>query len=224
MKKFGFRAALAVLLWVLLCIPTWAADVLIPVGRAVGLELEAAGLAVAELDPDLGSNARDAGLQEGDIIIKVDGQPVHGAASLQEALDRSKGAMVLTILRDGEERNLTMTPVERDGQRRLGIYVREGIAGVGTVTYYDPESGTFGALGHGVSDPPWEFAPHWKRELPWRRRLFLSKRAGSVRQASSRGLSKDAVLGTLEKKHPLRCFRHSACRLEWHSLTSGRGG
>ena len=46
------------------------ADVLIPVGRAVGLELEAAGLAVAELDPDLGSNARDAGLQEGDIIIK----------------------------------------------------------------------------------------------------------------------------------------------------------
>ena len=42
MKKFGFRAALAALLWVLLSVPVWAADVLIPVGRAVGLELEAA--------------------------------------------------------------------------------------------------------------------------------------------------------------------------------------
>ena len=83
MKKFGFRAALAALLWVLLSVPVWAADVLIPVGRAVGLELEAAGLAVAELDPDLGGNARDAGMQVGDIIIKADGQPVDDAASLQ---------------------------------------------------------------------------------------------------------------------------------------------
>ena len=80
MKKFGFRAALAALLWVLLSVPVWAADVLIPVGRAVGLELEAAGLAVAELDPDLGGNARDAGMQVGDIIIKADGQPVDDAA------------------------------------------------------------------------------------------------------------------------------------------------
>ena len=63
MKKFGFRAALAALLWVLLSVPVWAADVLIPVGRAVGLELEAAGLAVAEPDPDLGGNARDAGMR-----------------------------------------------------------------------------------------------------------------------------------------------------------------
>ena len=85
MKKFGFRAALAALLWVLLSVPVWAADVLIPVGRAVGLELEAAGLAVAELDPDLGGNARDAGMQVGDIIIKADGQPVDDAASLTGA-------------------------------------------------------------------------------------------------------------------------------------------
>ena len=159
MKKFGFRAALAALLWVLLSVPVWAADVLIPVGRAVGLELEAAGLAVAELDPDLGGNARDAGMQVGDIIIKADGQPVDDAASLQAAVDRSKDRLVLTVLRDGEERNLTVTPVEQDGRKRLGIYVREGIAGVGTVTYYDPESGAFGALGHGVSDPRGNLLP-----------------------------------------------------------------
>ena len=97
LKKFGFRAALAALLWVLLSVPVWAADVLIPVGRAVGLELEAAGLAVAELDPDLGGNARDAGMQVGDIIIKAYGQPVDDAASLQAAVDRSKNRLVLTV-------------------------------------------------------------------------------------------------------------------------------
>ncbi|MFR8333446.1 MAG: SpoIVB peptidase S55 domain-containing protein [Oscillospiraceae bacterium] len=55
-----------------------------------------------------------------------------------------------------------MTPVERDGQRRLGIYVREGIAGVGTVTYYDPgERHNTGGLGAwSQQDPSREFAPH----------------------------------------------------------------
>lgn len=51
MKKFGFRAALAALLWVLLSVPVWARMYSFPWARAVGLELEAAGLAVAELDP-----------------------------------------------------------------------------------------------------------------------------------------------------------------------------
>lgn len=216
MKKFGFRAALAVLLWVLLCMPAWAADVLIPVGRAVGLELEAAGLAVAELDPDLGSNARDAGLQEGDIIIKVDGQPVHGAASLQEALDRSKGGLVLIILRDGEERNLTITPVEQDGQRRLGIYVREGIAGVGTVTYYDPESGTFGALGHGVSDPHGNLLPLEAGTALEAEVVSVKKgRIGAPGQLQG-AFQKDAVLGALEKN--TRCGVFGTAPAGWSGI------
>lgn len=62
MKKNGFRAVLAALFLVLLSTSVWAAEMLVPVGRAVGLELEAAGLAVAELDAQLGAHARDAGL------------------------------------------------------------------------------------------------------------------------------------------------------------------
>ena len=73
-------------------------------------------MAVAELDPDLGGNARDAGMQVGDIIIKADGQPVDDAASLQAAVDRSKDRLVLTVLRDGEERNLTVTPWSRTAE------------------------------------------------------------------------------------------------------------
>ena len=217
MKKFGFRAALAALLWVLLSVPVWAADVLIPVGRAVGLELEAAGLAVAELDPDLGGNARDAGMQVGDIIIKADGQPVDDAASLQAAVDRSKDRLVLTVLRDGEERNLTVTPVEQDGRKRLGIYVREGIAGVGTVTYYDPESGAFGALGHGVSDPRGNL-------LPLEAGTALEAEVVSVKKgragAASGCVSKGRGVGGTGKKYPLRGFWYGSSRMERNSSAS----
>ena len=218
MKKFGFRAALAALLWVLLSVPVWAADVLIPVGRAVGLELEAAGLAVAELDPDLGGNARDAGMQVGDIIIKADGQPVDDAASLQAAVDRSKDRLVLTVLRDGEERNLTVTPVEQDGRKRLGIYVREGIAGVGTVTYYDPESGAFGALGHGVSDPRGNLLPL---------EAGIGSGGGLCKEgprrsagAASGCVSKGRGVGGTGKKYPLRGFWYGSSRMERNSSAS----
>ena len=216
MKKFGFRAALAALLRVLLSVPVWAADVLIPVGRAVGLELEAAGLAVAELDPDLGGNARDAGMQVGDIIIKADGQPVDDAASLQAAVDRSKDRLVLTVLRDGEERNLTVTPVEQDGRKRLGIYVREGIAGVGTVTYYDPESGAFGALGHGVSDPRGNLLPLEAGTALEAEVVSVKKgRAGAPGQLQG-AFQKDAVLGELEKN--TRCGVFGTAAAGWSGI------
>lgn len=216
MKKFGFRAALAALLWVLLSVPVWAADVLIPVGRAVGLELEAAGLAVAELDPDPGRQCRDAGMQVGDIIIKADGQPVDDAASLQAAVDRSKDRLVLTVLRDGEERNLTVTPVEQDGRKRLGIYVREGIAGVGTVTYYDPESGAFGALGHGVSDPRGNLLPLEAGTALEAEVVSVKKgRAGAPGQLQG-AFQKDAVLGELEKN--TRCGVFGTAAAGWSGI------
>lgn len=98
-----------------------------------------------------------------------------------------------------------MTPVERDGQRRLGIYVREGIAGVGTVTYYDPESGTFGALGHGVSDPHGNLLPLEAGTALEAEVVSVKKgRVGAPGQLQG-AFQKDAVLGTLEKT-PLRCF------------------
>lgn len=138
-------------------------------------------------------------MQVGDIIIKADGQPVDDAASLQAAVDRSKDRLVLTVLRDGEERNLTVTPVEQDGRKRLGIYVREGIAGVGTVTYYDPESGAFGALGHGVSDPRGNLLPLEAGTALEAEVVSVKKgRAGAPGQLQG-AFQKDAVLGELEK-------------------------
>ena len=60
--------------------------------------------------------------------------------------------MELTVARDGKEQAFTLEPhITADGPR-LGVYLRQGITGIGTVTYYDPDTGTFGTLGHGVSE------------------------------------------------------------------------
>lgn len=147
--------------------------------------------------------------------------PVDDAASLQAAVDRSKDRLVLTVLRDGEERNLTVTPVEQDGRKRLGIYVREGIAGVGTVTYYDPESGAFGALGHGVSDPRGNLLPLEGPGTALEAEVVSVKkgRAGAPGQLQG-AFQKDAVLGELEKKYPLRGFWYGSSRMERNSSAS----
>ena len=160
MRKFGIRAACAVLIMVILSGSALAAELLVPVGRTIGLELEANGLAIADFDATLGESAKKAGLKTGDILIKVDGQPIETAEDLQKAVSQAKGNVVLTVRRGQEELNITLTPQDtQDRQKRLGIYVREGIAGVGTVTYYDPNSGRFGALGHGVSDSEGNLLP-----------------------------------------------------------------
>ena len=184
MKKNGFRAVLAALFLVLLSTSVWAAEMLVPVGRAVGLELEAAGLAVAELDAQLGAHARDAGLEVGDIIIKADGQAVPNAAALQEAVDRSKGGLVLTVLRNGEEMNVTVTPVEHEGRRR-GRALPE-LARLPITTRRRGRLGRWAT----VSAMPTGICCRFRQAAPWKRKLSQSKKAGPVRRANCRALFK----------------------------------
>ena len=66
---------------------------------------------------------------------------------LQEGQD-----VVLTVLRDGKQAEFLVAPVQTENGYKLGVYIRDSIAGIGTVTYYDPLTGAFGALGHGVND------------------------------------------------------------------------
>lgn len=128
---------------------------LIPGGKSVGIAIETDGLVVVGAS-DLGrtaSPARLAGLRAGDVITHVNGEAVRTSEELAECLKAGETAE-MTILRDGEEKNVSLTPTadSRDGQARIGAWVRSGTAGVGTLTFVDPESGEFGALGHAISD------------------------------------------------------------------------
>ena len=159
MKKLVFRAAVSAALVFSACASVLAAEFLIPVGKVVGLSLAEGSVTVAAFDEALGAPARAAGLAVGDEILSLDGQTVDSAQDLQQALTRSGGTIRLTVARDSRQLELTWNPVVTDQGPKLGVYVREGITGIGTVTYYDPDSGEFGALGHGVSSTGGELAP-----------------------------------------------------------------
>ena len=130
---------------------TQAAGTLVPVGALVGLEVRSGTVTVAAFDDFLGHAAREAGLKVGDQITAINGIPIREAEQVSQALTSGTGVADIQILRGSKAIHLQLEPREQDGQRVLGVYLRQGISGIGTVTWYDPDSGTFGALGHGVS-------------------------------------------------------------------------
>lgn len=149
MEKTGVllrRAAALILAALLLCTGGLAApDYLIPGGNAVGIELATQGLLVVSVED--GSGAAEAGVRKGDSIIRAGGAAVENVEALRSAAGREK-TVALTVLRDGREAEYLVTP--QGGQ--LGLQVRERVAGIGTITYIDPATGRYGALGHGVNE------------------------------------------------------------------------
>lgn len=126
-----------------------APSYLIPGGSTVGIKMYTQGLVITELVG--GSAAARAGLKKGDTILEADGKAVDSAQALTDCL-RAGRDVVLTVMRDGKRAEFLVSPSQTENGCRLGVYIRDSIAGIGTVTYYDPLTGAFGALGHGVND------------------------------------------------------------------------
>ncbi len=154
MRRFIRVFALSSVLALLLSAPAEAleAEELVPVGRTVGLELYTEGVFVVRLDETEGScPARDAGLRPGDRIVSVDGTELEDAKDLQARITAGGGGrLTLAVERGGRSMSFSVQPVCVEGGWRIGAMVQDHITGLGTVTFYDPETGIFGALGHGV--------------------------------------------------------------------------
>jgi len=132
---------------------------LMPVGQAVGINVTIDGAMVAgvsEVETSNGkvSPAAQAGVLPGDIIVRLGPAAIHSLSDFSEAAKGLDGHPVsLTVLREEKQRQFTVTPVlSAEGRYQLGLWLRDGITGIGTVTYYDPETGVYGALGHGIND------------------------------------------------------------------------
>ena len=153
MKRFTLRFAVICLVTFFTAQSVSAATLLIPVGEVIGLQLKDDRVTVEGFDDSLGAAAKAAGLEEGDQILSIDDIPIHCAEDIRQALKQSDGDVQLHILRGKQTREIEIDPVVTENGPKLGILLKEGITGIGTVTYYNPASGTFGALGHGVNDP-----------------------------------------------------------------------
>ena len=151
MNRTAYRLLSAVLVLCLLAVPVFAARELIPVGEVVALELNSGTLTVAAFD-DTVTAARDAGIRIGDEIVSIDGHPIQSVQDVRRVLDNSDDTVEITVRREDSEKVLTISPaVSADGPK-LGIFLRQGIMGIGTVTFYDPDTDRFGTLGHSVSN------------------------------------------------------------------------
>ena len=156
MKRFLMKAGLTAFCILLTAQSVSAAQLLVPGGQVIGLQLQDGKVCVDGFDPELGEDAKEAGLESGDYILSVDGYPVTCAQDIRQALQCSDGDVDLTVRRGKTTRQLELEPLITPDGPRLGIYLKEGITGIGTVTYYDPQTGSFGALGHGVNRPDGE--------------------------------------------------------------------
>ena len=175
MKRILRTVAFALIFIAALPLTARAEDTLIPVGQIIGLELGDDTVTVAAFDDTLGSRARDAGLQIGDEILTIDEKPIRCAEDVRAALQNGGEEVEITLLRGSRRQTLRVLPAATPEGPRLGIYLRQGIAGIGTVTFYDPETHLFGTLGHGVNDT---------------KGMLLHMRRGSVYEAAIQSVQK----------------------------------
>ncbi len=137
-----------------------APKALVPVGHTVGIKLFSDGVLVvglSQVDTPVGAAApaKTCGLKEGDIITHINSQEVDTIEEVQTILNDISGQeMSIRCLRGEDEVQLTTQAVRcsADGSYKLGAWIRDSMAGIGTVTFVDPQTGLFGALGHPVSD------------------------------------------------------------------------
>lgn len=130
----------------------------VPCGMPVGIYLKSRGVMVigtGKVTDENGSEAEPAYgiLQSGDYIEAINGQPLSDKEALITNLNRmGESKALLRVRRAGKELELSVDTVKTgDGSRKLGAWVRDDTQGIGTMTYLKPD-GSFGALGHGISD------------------------------------------------------------------------
>lgn len=135
-----------------------AEDTVLLGGMPIGIYMETDGIMVLDTEPVEGIDGQKYDpaahtVQSGDYILKADHCPIKGKEELIDCIERCGDEdLILTLRRKDEVFDVKLRPVEyKPDQYRLGIWVRDNVQGLGTVTYLTDES-RFGALGHGIHD------------------------------------------------------------------------
>ena len=127
----------------------------VPVGSAIGMKLYTDGVLVVGMSEIEGKRPyENSGIQEGDRIIQIDQNEIDSTEDLIDVVNNSKGNSVsIQYVHNEETITTSITPVKnQDNEYKLGLWVRDAAAGVGTLTFYEPNSKMFASLGHGILD------------------------------------------------------------------------
>lgn len=127
----------------------------VPLGDAIGLKLYTEGVLVVGMTEIDGQKPyENTGIKEGDRIISINNKEISCTEDLIETVNSSNGKEItIKYIRDEEEETTSMVPVQtKEKEYKLGLWVRDAAAGVGTATFYVPSTGMFASLGHGITD------------------------------------------------------------------------
>ena len=196
---------LSILLASLFIIPTFAyaySNEVILGGENVGIEVSSRGvLVVGFYNVNGTSPGKKAGLLMGDRIVKVDDTVINGITDLSKKTG-SNNALKITYLRGNKEKTTNLKLVKEKSTYKTGLYVKDSIAGIGTLTFIDPNTKRFGALGHEI--------------LEQNTKVKFEIKTGKIFESTVTGISKaergdvgeknaiynaNNVYGTIDKNH-----------------------
>ncbi len=154
--KYKFLPALSAFITTAVFSVSAAAFEVVPSGECVGVKLYTDGLivtdtaTVTERDGSRKNPAKGCDIRRGDVIKQLNGTKLLSNDMLIEMLRTAQGDITLTVSRGGKERHISVSPADTADGPKLGLWLRDSTAGMGTVTCYVGDR--FAALGHGICD------------------------------------------------------------------------
>ena len=221
-KNHAKRTALALFLLFAVTVSAQAAKIaeVIPIGHTVGIKMQAECVLIVQLTEVQGADgthspAKEAGVQEGDVLCRAGETALHSNDDLQKQVALSAGQPIkLTLERGDAEKSVTVTPCrDKTGAYRIGVLARDSLAGIGTLTYVDPQTGAFGSLGHGICDSETGVL------LPLQEGTIIHSTVSSVQRGKA-GLDVGARahFGRGTEQHPHLSFPHLCKKLRFLNL------
>lgn len=132
----------------------------IPLGNLIGVKLYTSGVLVVGMSEIEGDNNQkykpylNSGIEEGDMIVEMNNKKIENTDELVDVVSKSNGQEIqIKYVRNEEVITTSIAPIKNEANEyKLGLWVRDAAAGVGTLTFYEPTTGSFAALGHGIVD------------------------------------------------------------------------
>lgn len=168
---------------------------LCPSGDAFGVKISGSGVTVSKII----SESTKSPLRVDDIILFVDGKKISTISELKDTVNSSGGeALEFEVLREDKKIKLNLVPHQVGSEYHLGVLLSDGASGIGTITYYDPNTLSFGGLGHGICAKDSSNVLKMTRGEVTGVILAGAKRGEAAKPGELRGVLTDKIIGKLD--------------------------
>lgn len=190
----------------------------IPGGQSIGVKIHSKGVLVVglyQVETEKGklSPGEEAGIQIGDLITEINGKPIQSIGEISPLVQQAgeKGQELEIVLQRNNEKITTKLFPHRDkneGKHKLGLYIRDSAAGIGTLTFYEPKTQQYGALGHVISDMDTRMPIVVKDGyiVPSKVTSIQKGKNGAPGEKLARFISESEIAGNIEKNNQFGIF------------------